>query len=85
MSEKRLAEVRQGLYERSESVGEIPAGLKGLVGKRSEDVNIGLANISRRLRLNFGEEARLEIRSKEEYYTVVELHVPFRRNGEGGL
>lgn len=58
------------------SAGGIPSGLEGLVGKRSEDVNIGLANISRRLCLNFGEEARMEIRSKEDYYTVIELHIP---------
>jgi len=58
------------------SAGRIPSGLEGLVGKSSEDVNIGLANISRRLCLNFGEEARMEIRSKEDYYTVIELHIP---------
>ncbi len=41
-----------------------------------QKISIGLPNIYRRLKLTFGEHAHLVIRSKEGYYTVVELHIP---------
>ena len=39
-------------------------------------ISIGLPNIYHRLRLTFGEQADLLLRSREEYYTVVELVIP---------
>lgn len=39
---------------------------------------IGIANISKRLHLSFGEQASLHVRSKEEYYTVVEIYLPYK-------
>ena len=42
---------------------------------------IGLPNIYRRLKLTFGDHAHLLLRSKEGYYTVVELVIPDRQFG----
>ena len=39
-------------------------------------ISIGLPNIYHRLRLTFGEQADLLLRSREGYYTVVELVIP---------
>lgn len=89
ISEVRLAQVRRNLegaelFDREESAeaespGRIPEQTQEAAGQIPDDINIGLANIHRRLRLNFGERAGLEIRSKEDYYTVVELHIPTSR------
>lgn len=38
--------------------------------------SIGLSNIYRRLKLAFGENADISIRSKKDYYTVIEVTVP---------
>lgn len=39
-------------------------------------ISIGLSNIYHRLRLTFGQGADLQLRSREGYYTVVELIIP---------
>lgn len=39
-------------------------------------ISIGLPNINRRLKLAFGKEAGLSIRSKKGYYTAVEIVIP---------
>ena len=39
-------------------------------------ISIGLPNINRRLKLAFGKEAGLSIRSKKGYYTAVEVVIP---------
>lgn len=53
-----------------------PDSLSSLLDQPSKDVSIGLANIYHRLKLSFGEAAGLHIRSKEDYYTVIEVHIP---------
>jgi two-component system sensor histidine kinase YesM len=44
--------------------------------------SIGLPNIYRRLKLTFGDQAEMLLRSKEYYYTVVELQIPIEKAGE---
>jgi two-component system sensor histidine kinase YesM len=47
--------------------------------------HIGLANVRRRIRLNFGESFGLEVESERGRYTLVRFHLPVvRREGNGG-
>lgn len=77
MSEERQHElmerIRSGAEEHPTTASN---ALSSLIDRSSEDISIGLTNIYRRLRLSFGKEADLTVRSKEEYYTVVELTIP---------
>lgn len=79
MSEELLEAV---VRKMKNSSGET-AHIKGHSDHGEHKFSIGLPNIYRRLKLTFGEHAHLVLRSKEGYYTVVELWIPKGTQGNG--
>ena len=49
---------------------------KNFEKKQRTSTSIGLSNINQRIKFSFGQEYGLSIRSKEKFYTVVEIHLP---------
>ena len=78
MSPDTLTTVLRNIRDHSGEPFSGAEGLAALSGRKGteRDISIGLTNIHRRLKLTFGETADLHIRSREGYYTVVELEVP---------
>ena len=78
MSPETLTTVLRNIRDHSGEPFTGTDGMTALSGRKStdQDISIGLTNIHRRLKLTFGETAELHIRSREGYYTVVELEVP---------
>jgi two-component system sensor histidine kinase YesM len=50
--------------------------VNSLLGNKRSSSSIGLANLSERLRLFYGNDSRLEIKSKENEYTLVTISIP---------
>lgn len=48
----------------------------------SEKVSIGISNVNDRLKLNYGEEAALQIESEADHYTRITFQIPKQRKQE---
>lgn len=57
----------------SEQIAHILAGEKS---ERDDNTSIGLENVITRLKLNFGEKCKVEVRSEQGQYTEITLHIP---------
>ena len=50
--------------------------LQGKEREKSDNTSIGLENVLTRIRLNFGENCKIMIRSANEEYTEIVLYLP---------
>ena len=71
----RLADNGSGLNPQEVEKLETMMRLPDDVVRQQED-SIGLQNIFRRMKLTFGKHFHVKIRSRKDYYTVVELRIP---------
>lgn len=75
-TEQAPPNVRQAPGAAEQTNGPAHSGRSGAAEPVFTHYSIGLSNIYRRMKLAFGEQADISIRSRKDHYTVIEVTVP---------